>query len=53
MSKWWCFFGVHELETVDQGPYKVYEWSGRLSATGNYYILRCRCCGAMKRKVLC
>lgn len=51
-KKIWCLFGVHEYEIIDQGPYEKY-WDDTLLAIGNYYILKCQCCGKIKRTVTC
>lgn len=45
MSKWWCFFGVHEWEIADK--YNVTYWH---NGVGVVHVMRCRCCGEMKTR---
>lgn len=45
MSKWWCFFGVHEYEIIQHGRVSYSD-----GASGNYYDLRCKCCGKISTK---
>lgn len=51
-GKIWCLIGVHEYESIDEGPFKKY-YGGVAFANGRYFILRCKCCGTVKRKVMC
>lgn len=50
-AKIWCLLGVHEYETIQKGPF-VRKTDGRVCKRGNYYILRCKVCGNVKRRVL-
>lgn len=47
MSKWWCFFGVHEWETEQQ--YQATYWHG---GKGFLIIQRCKCCGIVRRRAV-
>lgn len=52
-KKIWCFLGVHDMEVIKQGPYERENSRGKIMATGCYYVLKCKTCGTVKRKVLC
>ena len=52
-KKIWCFLGVHEMTTIDSGPFRTIGFCGETRSRGSYYILQCKCCGKVKRMVLC
>lgn len=45
--KWWCLFGVHEYDIIKNVT--LTDYSG---ARGSRWILKCKCCGRMKKKDL-
>ena len=52
-KKIWCFLGVHEMEVIDRGPFRTIGPCGGTKARGSYFILQCKCCGKVRRTVLC
>lgn len=49
--KIWCLVGVHEYQTIQQGPYQKL-LDGHPYRSGVYHVLQCKVCGAVKRKVM-
>lgn len=54
MSKVFCFFGVHNFEIIKSGP-QIDGYKSRYNSKvtyGTYYVLQCKCCGVVKKKIL-
>lgn len=52
MSKLWCFFGVHDLKIINQGPYVLTYSDSSDRREGHWFHLRCERCGKLKYQKL-